>query len=231
MFDTLFAEVREHSKRFVVYSPDEDGETGVAERFAGRDVTVEHRDLPPAGPPPFLAIQADGEFAGALGLEALEGLLEPPVHRPGDRGEGSDGYQALFEVLDGTVFTALGRRELLAVSREIEDRAFRAGTGTLRAAFERVSALEAQADVYRHLASETDLDVHVYGVAGWDPTTLPGVDYHECDPALGSYWALAFVGEAATRALVARAEADGYSGFWTDDPDLTDDVAGRLESA
>jgi hypothetical protein len=226
MFDALFTEVQTPAKRFVVYARGDDG--GVSERFAHHDVAVERRALPPGGPDPFLAIERDGEFVGAVGLDALEGLLEPPLVRPGDREEVSEGYRALFEVLDGTVFTGLDRRDLLAVSREIEDRAFRAGRGTLRAAFQRLSAFEAQAEVYRHLAGETDLDVHVYGVADWDPPAIPGVAYHDVDAALGCYWVLAFEGEEHC-ALVARAEGEEFSGFWTDDAGLAGEVAGKLE--
>ena len=227
MFDALFDEVRSHGKRFIIHTRDDEG--GMSDRFANHQVTVERRPLPPGGPDPFVAIEENGEFVGALGIDALEGLLDPPLVRPGDYEEISQGYRALFEVLDRTVFTALGRRDLLAVSREIEDRAFRAGRGTLRAAFQRLSAFEAQVETYRHLATDTDLELHIYGIDDWDPPAIPGVTYHGIDGELAPYWVLAFDGDTESRALVARAERERYAGFWTDDPELTGKVLAGLK--
>ena len=227
MFDTLFDEVQSHGKRFIVHTRDD--EDGLSDRFANHRVTVERRDLPPGRPAPFVAIEDNGEFVGALGLDALEGLLEPPLVRPGDSEEISEGYRALFEVLDGTVFTALGRQDLLAVSREIEDRAFRVGQGTLRVAFQRLSAFEAQVETYRRLAVDTELELHIYGIDDWDPPAIPGVTYHEIAGGLTRYWVLAFDGGAESCALVARAENGRYAGFWTDDLELTGEVLAGLE--
>lgn len=227
MFDALFDEVQSHEKRFIVHTRDD--EDGVSDRFANHQITVERRALPPGRPDPFVAIEDNGEFVGALGLDALEGLLEPPLVRPGDHEEISGGYRALFEVLDKTVFTALGRRDLLAVSREIEDRAFRGGQGTLRAAFQRLSAFEAQVETYRALAADTELELHIYGTDDWGPPAIPGISYHEIDGEVTRYWVLAFDSGPESCALVARAEAGRYAGFWTDDPELTDEVLAGLK--
>lgn len=233
MLDSLLSDAADSTKRFTVYAEEE--RTDVEAQFSAHDVDVDHQPLPGGRPEPFMVVEEDGEFAGAIALEDLEGLLEPPVVRPGPADEVSDGYRVLFEVLDNTMFRAMTRRELLAVAREIEERAFRIGTGTLQVSFQRLSAFEAQTDLYRLLASETDLDVHVYGREDWTPPTIAGITYHE-DPegALEAYWALAFVGgdhERHTSALVAREETDGYDGFWTDDPDLTRRVMAELTQA
>lgn len=230
--ETLLATVRRHDRRFVVYR--HGGERALAERFAAHAVDVEHRDLPRGGPEPFLVIEADGEFAGAIALDELRWLLEPPIVRPAQPDEVSAGYRVLFDVLDETVFTALSRRQLLAVSREIEDRALRVGDGTLHASFQLLSAFESQVERYRRLA-ETGLAIHVYGVADWSPPEIPGVRFHErSDPTLDRYWALAFDGGSEPMqacGLVGQETADGYDGFWTDDAGLAGRIADALVAA
>ncbi len=238
MLESVLTAVTDREKRFVVYHDDE---TDVDIQFASHNVSVDSRPLPPNSAEPFLAIEEDGEFAGAIGLDELHGLLEPPIVRPGAREDVSAGYRVLFDLLDETVFTAMGRRELLAVSREIEDRAFRVGTGTLQATFQHLSTFRSQTAVYRQLAAETALDIHVHGVADRDPPEIPGITYHtypadasarSAEP-IDRYWTLAFDGgENETQAcgLVAREREDGYDGFWTDDADLVDAVVAELEA-
>ncbi|NHN43157.1 histidine kinase [Halorubellus sp. JP-L1] len=234
MLDALFESVRESRKQFSVYAHADDA-ADVDGLFAGHNVAVERRPLPPDGPPPFLVVEEDDEFVGAVGLETLEALLEPPRHRPSESVPGiSAAYRVLFEALDETVFAAMRRRELVAVSREIEERAYRVGEGTLRVGFQNLSTFRHQVGVYRGLASRSMLDVHVYGASDWEPPTIPGVSYHEYpDRSLEAYWVVAFDEGAPggqTTALVARETADGYEGFWTDDPEMTREVTAALES-
>jgi len=109
-------------------------------------------------------------------------------------------------------------RESGVVTDEIEDRAFRVGSGTLRASFQRLSTFESQLDVYRTLATETDLDIHVYGRDDWEPPAISGISYHrDPDAALVKYWILAFERDQQACGLVAGETDDGYQGFWTDD--------------
>jgi hypothetical protein len=226
---SLLADAGHGDRRLTVYG--RDGPTGVEEQFGARGVRVERRELPPAGPEPFLVIEDGGAFVGAIGLSDLEGLLEPPVVRPGERTGVSEGYRVLFDLLDGTVCTAMNRRQLLAVSREIEDRAFRVGTGRLEASFQTVAAFDSQADVYRHLADETDLEVHVHRPTDRPQPgegALPGVTLRATDPERDRYWALAFDGAGVSCGLLAREEDDGYRGFWTDDPDTVERIAAGL---
>ena len=233
MFDSLFESVEESRKRFTVYSSEETTDLGA--QLAAYNVDVTHRPLPSRGPDPFLVIEADGEFVGAISLSDLSTLFAPPVVRPDDVGDLSEGYRALFEALDNTLFTSMNRRELLAVSREIEDRAYRVGTGTLRASFQSLSAFEPQVEVYRRLGGETDLDVHVHGAADWDPPDLPAVTYHrDSAGSLDRYWALAFVEgpqDGQFSALVARQDGEQYDGFWTDDAEATREVLATLADA
>ena len=140
----------------------------------------------------------------------------------------------LLGLLEDTAFTSLDRRQLLGTSREIEDRAFRVGDGTLRVSFQSLSAFENQTEVYRHLAANTDLDIHVYGEADWTPPAIDDITYHETsDDTVERFWVVAFDGgseRGQACALVARAEDDDYTGFWTYDPKSVDDVLAALET-
>jgi DICT domain-containing protein len=59
-----------------------------------------------------------------------------------------------------TLCAAFDRQQLLARSQEIEDRALRAGDGTLGVGCQSLSAFETQLSLYRRLGNHTDLDVH-----------------------------------------------------------------------
>jgi|AntRauTorcE11898_2_1112593.scaffolds.fasta_scaffold19123_3 hypothetical protein len=232
MLDRLIDDTQHHQKRIVLYTAD--AETALDTRFSGSSVTVEQRRLPPQGPEPFITIHDSDQVVGSLSLADFEELLTPPIVRPGNREEVSAGYRVLFDLLDDTVFDSLDRRQLLGASREIEDRAFRVGHGTLRVSFQSLSIFESQVDVYRYLTSETTLDVHIYGEADWDPPEIAGVTYHRSDAStVGRFWALAFDGggnEIQACGLVARERDGEYTGFWTYDPKIVSRIATELEA-
>jgi hypothetical protein len=230
MLDSLIAEVQRREQQFTVYRHSE--QIDIEAWLADHGFAVESRSLPAGGPAPFLEIRTDGDVVGVIGVGAVESLLEPPIRRPPDSDEISEGYRALFDVMEKTKISGMTRRELLVVSREIEDRAYRAGTGTLHASFQTLSAFRHQVDAYRRLATETDLDIHVYGRDDWTPPAIPGVSYHTDNGAqFEPYWALAYDGgPTASQAcgLVAQEHSDGYTGLWMDDPALVDEVTSAL---
>lgn len=129
----------------------------------------------------------------------------------------------------------MSRRELLAVSREIEDRASRVGEGTLRASFQTLSTFRSQTSVYRTLCAENDLEIHVYGVEDWTPPAIDGITYHTGEGArFEPYWALAYDGgpdETQASGLVAEEHTDGYTGFWTNDAATVETIAATFETA
>lgn len=216
-------------KRFIVYS---DETVDLAEQFATRNVTVEQRELPSTNPDPFVNIYDGDTFLGAISLDDLRILLEPPVVRPSDDEEIGEAYSALLEVLDGTVFATLDRRQLQATSHEFETRAYQVGDGTLRVGFQSLSAFQPQTETYQHLGRGTDLDIHVYGQPDWAPPPIPNVTYHrDTDGELTPFWFLAFDGgtEPSQRcALVAEERAEGYWGFWSYDTSLVGDILETL---
>jgi hypothetical protein len=233
MLGNCIEAVERHRKRLVLYS--QAGSSDLVDRLATRNVTVEHRQLPPTGPDPFVVVHDRETFAGVLCLDDLELFLTPPIVRPGRREGLSEGYRVLLDLLDETLFSALSRRQLLATSREIEDRALRTGRGTLRVGFQSLSVFRTQIGLYRRLAAETELQIHVYGEPDWAPPAIEGITYHgDRTGRLSPFWCLAFDGggtEAQACALVAREREDGYVGFWTYDPEFVAEILETLEVA
>jgi DICT domain-containing protein len=135
------------------------------------------------------------------------------------------------------VFASLSRRQLLATSREFEDRAWRAGRGVLHAGFQTAAAFEPRRSLYRRLATETDLDVHVY-LAERDLDDDNDLDddaitVHQGGEDVARYWFVVFDGpEDSQCALVAEQRGDDdYVGAWTYDPGLVAGVLADLPAA
>ncbi len=231
-FDRLLSTVERRRKTIAVYSSDADD---VADGFEVRNASVEHRRLPDAGSAGFAVVRDRDGFAGAIGLGELEEFVEPPIYSPWDEAFLTAEYRTLFELLDDSLFASLDRRQLLAATREIENRAWRVGRGTLRVGFQRLSILETQVGFYARLGAETALDVHVYGRDDWDPPVIPNTTVHaESGDEIGSFWFLAFDGgddETQACALLARERAPGeFSGFWTYDPQIVDEMMTYLRN-
>lgn len=216
------ADVADRRKTMVVYASD--GAPDVAAHFASRNVTVEHESLAAGGPDGFVVLRDEDGFVGAFSLSKLVELLDPPLFRPTHREDVSEPWRALYETLDNTLFASFDRRQLLGATREIENRAWRVGAGALRAGFQSAAALEDQVDVYRRLAAETDLSVHVF-VADDDGIPDPeGVEVFVAEGTeVGDYWFLAYdaAGDPLNACgLVAEEREPGsYYGFWTYDTD------------
>lgn len=228
----LLETVEERRKTLVVYSTE--AESDPTDHLETRNASVEHRRLPGPGSAGFVVVREGDEFVGSIGLSEFRTLLEPPVFRPSEDASIESGYRALFELLDNTLFTSLERRQLLAAAREIENRAGRVGNGALRVGFQRLSAMRPQLPVYTRLGEDTNLQIHVYGDADWEPPDVRNVTVHvEGADEIGRFWFLAFDGGSDERqrcALVAEERDEGeYYGFWTYDPDLVEELSNYLE--
>ena len=223
-FGRILSEVASREKRVIVYAPD-DSVRELADVLATRNLTIDHRQPPAISSDAFVVVRDGGEFRGALSLSDLLEFLTPPVRRPDDLDSLARKHRVVYELLDDTVFVTLDRRQLLATSRELEDRAWRTGHGRLHAGFQRAAAFEAQTSVYRELAT-TDIDVHVYvpgGVSG-DPLAETPITLHTRNGELDRYWFILFDdGETGAQncALIARETEDGrYQGLWTYNEEL-----------
>lgn len=199
-----------------------------AERFAARNVDVTFRALPPDGPDPFVVVRDDDGFLGAVSVATLEGVLAAPGAATADGEAVAPAYDPLLDLLEDTVFASLSRRQLLATTREFEDRAWRAGAGVLHAGFQTVDDFDDQRSTYRRLAEDTGLDVHVH-VAASD-LDAAGVTVHRDSEYAADYWFVAFDGRGDSQcALVAeKTGEDDFEGAWTYDPELVARVLADL---
>ncbi|SIR71951.1 DICT sensory domain-containing protein [Natronorubrum thiooxidans] len=231
-----FAQIDPPTRTVTIYAPQP--QPDVVDWFQTGVDAVDYRSLPDvtAASQSFFVIHEDDAFVAAIGLEAAREFLEPPINEPWADALDDASYRRLVEVFESTVWHSLERRQLLAVSREIENRAWRAGSGTLRVGFQNSDALEPMEAVYARLAAESALDIHVYIADDWDRPSIPGVTiYADGGDEIGSFWVLTFDGDGdplRTSGLIARErDADGFEGLWTDDTQLVARLERALQAA
>lgn len=241
---TFLDSVVEQRQTITLYAPESDNLLG--EYFETRDTTVEHEPLPDDGSGGIIVVTTDRAFVGSIPYRAGRELHSPEI-RGLDAGP-NEMIRQLMRLLDDTTFVSFDRRQLLAASREIEDRAYRHARGTLRAGFQSLSIAQSQQAVYEALITETDLDVHLYGKPDWEPTfpsitahrkeaTMPekaGTIHGETTPEIGRFWFVIFDSdESQACALLAEESADepgSFRGFWTYDPELVADLDAYLDA-
>lgn len=230
----LLASVETEQKTIEVHTDDDALVADLEAQFSTRQVDVTRRDSPAEDPEDFVVVRGPrGEFLGALGVERLDEIVSPTIHPPWELAESDVNLGELLDFFDRTLFTSFHRRQLLAVTREYEERAWRVGTGRLYAGFQRPAAFDAQTPVYDRLARESDLDVTVF-LSGDDSNGLDdAVSVVSPDESeIGRYWFVAFdggqAGDMFKCALVAEERDAGYYGFWTDDPGRVDELCAYL---
>ncbi|WP_336035518.1 DICT sensory domain-containing protein [Halobacterium yunchengense] len=210
---------RRRRKTLVVHGADPGD---LPERFETRNVEVVGGGDVDPGQAPYVTVREDGDFRAAVDLADLEAFFAAPGRR--DAGDAAARH-ALHELLDDAVFASLSRRQLLSTAVEIEDRAYRTGRGELHAGFQTWAAFAEQADRYRRLAAETDLEVTVYVEPGDGGQRAPdGVAVREtAHPDVGEYWFVVFDGGDADQQCALVAEQTGseaFRGAWTYDEAL-----------
>lgn len=227
MLSTYFDRIEGPARTITVYAPPP--EPDLVDRLrSGIGVdAVDYRSLPDVASDDrsFLVVHEDDTFAAAIDLEAVREFLEPPIHDPWDDALDGASHRAVIDVFETTVWTGLDRRQLLAISREIESRAWRVGGGTLQVGFQRAAALEAIVPVYTRLAAESALEVHVYVDDDWDRPAIPNVTIHaDAGSEIGSFWFLVFDGGGDhlwTSGLLAKERDDAtFEGLWVEDTRL-----------
>lgn len=225
----LIAGVEADEKTLVVYNAD-DAVEELRDRFADRNVTIEADHTATRTERFLVMLDSEGECLTAVGIDEL--LEEPGAGNPG---ADSDPHRPILEQLDGTTFTSYGRREMLAASREIEDRAWRIGRGELHSGFQRLSVFETQFEVYTRLGERGDLAVHAYGTPD---TSVPEQDsfvvHPERSEEIERSWFVVYDGDGVDddkcALLAEEREPDSFYGFWTYDPGTVDYVLDHLSS-
>jgi DICT domain-containing protein len=223
------AESRE--KTLTVYGSSDDA-AELREYFASQQVTVAEGTA--TGAPDGFAVLSDGgRTLAAVDTADLSGPLTATVGRERALGD-------LLEHLDDTTFTSYDPTQMLATTREIEDRAWRVGSGRIHAGFQCAEAFETQRPTYGDLARKAlDIDVYLQPSDGLDAPE--GVTVHEEEgEEIERTWFVAFDGDgddAHKCALLAEERGDldaegrdrEFYGVWTYDPELVDAAIGYLD--
>jgi DICT domain-containing protein len=228
----LIAGVEDHEKTLTVFNADAERVEALRAQFRDRNLTVTGERTPSGKPDSFAVLAEDGRFVTAADVtEVLETTSAETEPEFDDRA-----YSPILDHLDETMFTSYAIGQMVAASREIEDRAWRVGKGALHSGFQRLSILEDQMDVYGRLAGKRDLDVHAYAYPDADvPAHDTDLTIHvERTDEIERSWFVAYDGagiDVNKCALLAEErESRTFYGFWTYDPSTVDWIIDHLES-
>ncbi|MCQ4333796.1 histidine kinase [Natronomonas sp. F2-12] len=231
-FTELIAGVEDHEKVLTVFNADKGVTSALREQFHDRNISVSTERTSSGRPNAFVVLSDDGEFVTAADAE---NILEPDEGRT-DPGFDGDPYRPILDHLDQTMFTSYDIGQMVAASREIEDRAWRIGKGSLRSGFQRLSILHDQMDIYEQLAEKGSLDVHAYAVPDTEvPEHDTGLTIHvERSDEIERSWFVAYDGAGVDvnkcALLAEEREERSFYGFWTYDPATVDWIIDHLES-
>lgn len=231
-FTELIAGVEDHRKTLRVFNADDADVGALREQFHDRNVSISAEQTESGKPDAFVVLSDDSEFVTAADLTTIRDSGNERA-TPSFDGEP---YRPVLDHLDETLFTSYDIGQMVAASREIEDRAWRIGEGSLHSGFQRLSILEEQMDIYEQLAERGSLDVHAYAVPDTDvPEHDTDLTIHvERSDEIERSWFVAYDGggvEVNKCALLAEErEPRSFYGFWTYDPTTVDWIIDHLES-
>jgi len=240
----LIAGVEAREPTLTVFNADPAVTEALREHFADRNVRIAE-ERTDAGPEGYAVLSRDGEFVTAVTVDELlpgvgdetgaaaDGPLEGET--PAEVGAGARGQvgEPILDHLDETMFTSYSHADMVAASREIEDRAWRVGDGELHAGFQTLDVLTGETDTYDLLGEKDRLSVHAYAANEGDPPDVEHYTVHVGETAeIRETWFVAYDGggyDDAKCALLAEERAPGeFFGFWSYDPETVDYIIGYL---
>ncbi|GAA0527754.1 DICT domain-containing protein [Halorubrum aquaticum] len=233
----IIAGVEAREATLTVFDPDPTVAETLAEHFADRNLRVV-AERPAEGPTGYAVLSRDGEFVTAT---AIDDLLPGPADAADGDGpaEGTEEAESrrvgrpVLDHLDETLFTSYSRSDMVAASREIEDRAWRVGDGELHAGFQTLDVLTGESNTYDRLGGKERLEVHAYAAAEGEAPDTERYEVHIGRTAeIRETWFVAYDGggfDGAKCVLLAEEREPGrFYGFWSYDPDTVDRVVDYL---
>lgn len=225
----LIAGVEAQEATLTVVNGDGEARDALADRFATRNVTVVEDDLSTRSGG-FAVLTRAGEFVTAVELEAL---LEPDDRT--DPEFAPETYRPILDELDETLFTSYSVADMVAASREIEDRAWRLGTGEVHAGFQTFENMAEQSELYNRLGEAGDLDVHAYGAPEGPVPDAEHFSVHvERAAEIRETWFVVYDGGGVDvnkcMLLAEEREPGRFYGFWSYDPETVDAAVEHLYS-
>ena len=238
----LIAGVEAREATLTVFNADSEAADDLRAHFADRNVRIVEEQAG-TGPKGFAVLARDGEFVTAVRVDELlprsgeDGNAEGGESGDRERSDraATDGRVGgpVLDHLDETMFTSYSRADMVAASREIEDRAWRVGDGELHAGFQTLDVLTGEADTYDLLGGKERLDVHAYAADEGDAPDVGHYTVHVGETAeIRETWFVAYDGggyDDAKCALLAEERAPGeFYGFWSYDPETVDYIVDYL---
>lgn len=225
----LIAGVEAHEKTLTVFNADTAVVSAVREQFADRNVTVRAESTASGKPAAFVTLSEDGEVRTATSVTDLQRRRDA---QDGPIGLDESHARPILDRLDDTMFTSWDPAQMVAASREIEDRAWRVGAGTLYAGFQSLSTLRGELPAYERLGSK-NITIHAFASPDAEPPANRGFQLHvERADEIENSWFVVYDGDGVDEnkcALLAEErEPRSFYGFWTYDPDTVDWIVDYL---
>ena len=232
-----FGRVEHRRKTLEVYTAVDAVRSELEQQFSTRNVQIVHHAFPSKADLGFVVVRdSNGEFRAALGLEKLEAIISPKIDPPWELSDLDS--TGVFDFLDNTIFTSYDRRQMLAATREIEERSWRTDSGTLFAGFQTSTAFEKQASIYDRFDHDSNVSVRVFieddppfainSGSSLEVTTGEGSE-------IGDYWFVLFDGGPTNRnasgLLAEEREPGRYYGFWTYEPEFVGEIMTYIQTA
>ncbi|WP_281195400.1 DICT sensory domain-containing protein [Halorubrum sp. F4] len=234
----IISGVEAREATLTVFDPDPTVAETLAEHFADRNLRVV-AERPAEGPTGYAVLERGGEFVTATAIdELLPAGDDAPDDDLADDGARADATprrvgRPILDHLDETLFTSYSRADMVAASREIEDRAWRVGDGELHAGFQTLDVLTGESSTYDRLGEKERLAVHAYAAAEGNAPESSSFTVHIARTAeIRETWFVAYDGggfDGAKCVLLAEEREPGrFYGFWSYDPDTVDRVIDYL---
>lgn len=225
----MISEVESRTLTLTVFNAEADAVDELRDRFADRHVVVEGATTPSGHPSAYVTLADESGTLSSVGVDDLLALLDDPTLT----GLNVTGHRPILDYLSETLFTSWDPTQMLAATREIEDRAWRLRRGRLHVGFQNLAILEGELDVYERLGA-SDIDIRMFTAPNGTVPDLDSVPVHvEDSPEIERCWFLVFDGDGDPNqkcALVAEEREDRrYYGFWTYEPETVDRIFEYLD--
>lgn len=189
----------------------------LAERLSDWHADVRFDRLPPESGAGFVTVRQGDRFLGTVPLETVATLFEPTAGVFDAASTETGSLDPLLELLDDTLFQSFERRQLLAATHEIEDRAWRHGQGASRW-LPAPGRTGRPASRLRTTRGKWPRRTRLRRRGVGRPPIAGVTEHSESDGELGQFWFVAFQPDAAARsqtcALLARERDPAtYGGF------------------
>jgi hypothetical protein len=213
--------------------------------FGSLDLDITETDIE-ADTEDAVVLLEDGNVVATSSMESLREsllLVNADLYRTGLSGIEKYHAPEILTELDDAVYTLRGFPEstkekllLIVISRHIERRALEAGGGRLDVAFQKLSRIEDEYGtkrIYERL-SDTDIELHVYGVPDSLPTDLEGLNVHTGrSEKYRSSWFVVFSppdsGVEPAALLAVENDPNVWRSMWTYDPEKITKIRRRID--